>query len=187
MFHNLSKLFTGVTFLFLKSKDLTLFQWLCPLVLTVLFQLVYYFLLPVKPSYLGDDGLLSNINQLLSTLIGFYIAAVAAIASFNNGYLDSQMKGRTPELVSNGVATKLTRRRFLCVLFGYCAFLSIFLYLGSLLVGHIIPALLELKVVESCFFWFKLIGTSIYVAAISSLFVTTLLGLHYLIDRMHRV
>lgn len=178
-------LLTPITFLRLQSPDLTLAQWTLPLVLATLITISYY-ALPVRPQLIGDGGAVQLINGLLSTLIGFYIAALAAIAAFPNISLDAPMKGRTPTLVfkKRGELHKetLTRRRFLVVLFGYAAFLAIFLFIIGNVSTILAPSVEALRFAEVArFLW---IASYAFVA--SSLMVSTLLGLHYLIDRMHR-
>jgi len=183
------KVFTVLTFLRLRSADIFWYQWVYP---TIVFLLVY------GGMWLVGDGVFSSksleltndINTLMGILVGFYIAALAAISSFTNENLDQVMKGRPPTLTSRrkgaDIKERLTRRRFLAVLFGYCAFLSIFLYIFGVIAVRISfskPAnSYLLKAVE-----FGQEGAwAIYVWVLSSLLVVTLLGLHYLIERMHR-
>lgn len=180
-----SKLLTPLSFLRLESADLLPYQWWIPGALTGI-SLFSYYLLPHEPSMLGVNGLVARINGLLGTLIGFYIAALAAIATFPNEKLDEQMKGRPPKLsYSRGGKNRtetLTRRRFLAILFGYSALLSIAIYgLGiiTFAIEPSIPVGLTRNVVE-------LLWLTAYSFMLSSLTVVTLLGLHYLVERMHR-
>ena len=140
----------------------------------------------LQPPLFSEKGLVNTVNSLLNTLIGFYIAALAAVAAFPNKSLDEQMKGRVPTIINyrQGMASeeKLTRRRFLVVLFGYCAFVSIMLFgLGviSIMVAPSFGNVTALMIL-------KFIWLAVYLMMASSLFVATMLGLHYLVDRMHR-
>ena len=76
----------------------------------------------------------------MGILIGFYIAALAAVSSFRNDTLDRELSGRPVKLVNARQGKKkeeiLTRRRFLAVLFGYCAVLSICLYIAGSVETH---------------------------------------------------
>ncbi len=125
-------------------------------------------------------------NSLLSTLIGFYIAALAAVAAFPNKTLDEPMKGRAPTITSHRQDTtfdeKLTRRRFLVILFGYCAFVSIMLFGFGVVSIMVAPSFMKVGATATL----KFIWLAVYLLMAASLFVTTMLGLHYLIDRMHR-
>ncbi len=180
-----SKLLAPLSFLRLESADLFRYQWGIPGALSVAALLAYY-LLPVEPAILGNDGLVPRINGLLGTLIGFYIAALAAIATFPNTKLDEKMKGRAPTLPyqrggEDRIET-LTRRRFLVILFGYSAFLSIGIYALGIVTFAMEPSIpkgILRSIVE--FVWIVA-----YAFMLSSLTVATLLGLNYLIDRMHR-
>jgi hypothetical protein len=180
-----SKLLAPLSFLRLESADLFRYQWGIPGALSAAALLAYY-LLPIEPAVLGSDGLVPRVNGLLGTLIGFYIAALAAIATFPNTKLDETMKGRAPTLAyqrggEDRIET-LTRRRFLSILFGYSAFLSIAIYALGIITSAIEPSIpkgLFRSVVE--FAWIVA-----YTFMLSSLTVATLLGLNYLIERMHR-
>src|SRR5579859_4846912 len=85
---------------------------------------------PLKINIFGSRGLIEGVDSLLQTLVGFYIASLAAIATFNKASLDFEMPGDPPKLrvTQHGHSAKepLTRRRFLCFMFGYLAFLCIF-------------------------------------------------------------
>lgn len=186
--NNLLLAFTPLSFLRIKSDDIFVYQWLAPIILT-LCSLTAYWFLPCPPTLRGDEGLISNVSSLLSTLIGFYIAALAAVASFENKNLDNTMKGTPPILIKrkkdDSIETeKLTRRRFLCSLFGYCSFISIFLFFWGMLGRTLSPSLQDIE--PLLFFSLKFSWLLIFSFFSSSLLMTTLLGLHYLVDRMHR-
>lgn len=180
-----SKLLSPLLFLRLQSPDLFRYQWGIPGLLTAA-ALSLYYLLPIEPLLLGDKGLVVRINGLLSTLIGFYIAALAAVATFPSETLDQKMKGRAPTLNYRRGGEKrietLTRRRFLAILFGYSAFLSITIYgLG------IITFAMEPSVPSGTLRWLLEFAWIVaYAFMLASLTVVTLLGLNYLIERMHR-
>lgn len=184
-----TKVLTVFSFLRLRSADIFWYQWIYP---TIGFALAY------GGSWLIDDGtfsfdgakLINDINTLMGILIGFYIAALAAVSSFTNENLDKIMKGRAPTLTSRrkgaDIEEKLTRRRFLAVLFGYCASLSIFLYIFGVIAVHVDfvqpvePWLVKAVELAQEGAWI------FYMWVLSSLLVVTLLSLHYLVERMHR-
>ncbi len=184
-----TKVLTVFSFLRLRSADIFWYQWIYP---------TFGFVLAYGGSWLIDDGifsfdgakLISDINTLMGILIGFYIAALAAVSSFTNENLDKIMKGRAPTLTSRrkgaDIEEKLTRRRFLAVLFGYCASLSIFLYIFGVIAIHVDfvqpdePWLVKAVELAQEGAWI------FYMWVLSSLLVVTLLSLHYLVERMHR-
>lgn len=180
-----SKLLAPLTFLRLESPELCRYQWYIPLLMS-LGTLTIFYLLPIEPNLLAPNGIVGLVNGLLGTLIGFYIAALAAIATFSNKTLDLEMKGRAPKLKYYRGGEQhieiLTRRRFLSIIFGYCAFLSIVLYGLSIVTIGVEPSVAQ-GLFKSIL---KFVFISWYLYMLSSLTVVTLLGLHYLIDRMHR-
>lgn len=184
-----TKVFTVFSFLRLRSPDIFWYQWIYP---TAIFALVFVGFHLWGDQFLAfdKDKLIGNVNALMGILIGFYIAALAAVSSFSNENLDQVMKGRPPTLttVRKGQEIKetLTRRRFLAILFGYCATLAIILYVFGVLQAHVTvsqPA--ELWVQTTLGFAIQA-AWGFYVWTIASLLIVTLLGLHYLVERMHR-
>ena len=136
---------------------------------------------------LGDNGLVEALVRLLPILIGFYIAALAAVATMTQENLDQRLKGQDAILerkLDGGVEqVELTRRQFLCFLFGYLAFMSIFLYFAGVaapLVAHLYAAMPFLDAT------YPFLALFLYLLLYSNLFTTTLFGLHYLTDRIHR-
>jgi len=175
-----TKVFTVFSFLRLRSPDIRCYQWFYPSVLCVI--IVFGFL------WINYDAekLIADINSLMGILVGFYIAALAAVSSFPNKNLDQDMKGRplTLKIVRQGQKSEetLTRRRFLAVLFGYCAILSIIIYIFGALSVHL-TFILTPPVWIGILIWLAQI---VYTWMICSLLVVTLLGLHYLVERIHR-
>lgn len=163
--------------------------WL-PLSLTV-GSIVVLFFLPVPIRIFGNGGLLDILAGLLQVLIGFYIAALAAVATFDRPGMDQPMAGDSPELwvTRHGVteSQKLTRRRFLSLMFGYLALLSFLLYGVSAFGNLFEPNIHALIPYESKGFIFARWGfLSIFLFLAFNLLVTTMLGLYYMTDRIHR-
>lgn len=184
-----TKVLTAFSFLRLRSADIYWYQWIYP---SLIFGAGYGFYLAGGGQWFAFDHqeLIGDVNALMGILVGFYIAALAAVSSFTNESLDQVMKGRAPTLtqVRQGTTVKetLTRRRFLSILFGYCACLSIILYIFGVLQAHVsvnLPPIYWLKIAND---WARSIAWVFYIWLLSSLLVVTLLGLHYLVERMHR-
>lgn len=143
---------------------------------------------------LNARGFVEGVNGLLGVLVGFYIAALAAISGSNNVHLDKLMRGVPPKIkifkAGRWVDESLTRRRFLSFLFGYCAVMSILCYIMGLLRSNL--SFSNFSDLEKFIFGFDFYLTIsnlfwlVYLWLISSLFVSTLLGLYYLADRMNR-
>lgn len=188
-FQKHTKVFTVLTFLRLRSPDIVWYQWIYP---TVFFVFVFGGFQLWGDQFIAFDKekLIGDMNALMGILVGFYIAALAAVSSFSNENLDKVMTGRTPILITvrkgDEIKEKLTRRRFLAIIFGYCAILAIILYVFGVLQIH-------LTVTQPTALWAQTVVSvagqavwGLYVWIISSLLVVTLLGLHYLVERMHR-
>jgi hypothetical protein len=185
--HN--KILTVFSFLKIEGEDIAWYQFYYPLILTCV-----GFSLFISGRWVGleidESDFVSDLNSLMGVLVGFYIASLAAVSSFENKNLDIAMKGRPTKLrtfrADKEIVETLTRRRFLTILFGYCAILSVIVFaLGMLSLN--VSFEVEL---ESSFFELLRFLTYVFWAGyswlLSSLLVSTLLGLHYLVDRMHR-
>ncbi|WIG82596.1 hypothetical protein KFZ68_07010 [Photobacterium damselae] len=135
---------------------------------------------PVEIAFVGKSGLVQLVNGLLQILIGFFVASLAAVATFQRPGMDEVMRGKAPTLNGKDV----TRRQYLCYMFGYLAFMSIAVYFGS--------GVLELTmnvwkgVFDNNFTQIKLIAIFIYFVLVSNIIFTTLLALHFLTDRIVR-
>lgn len=186
----LSRLLRPLDYIRIKHPLKVFYDFYFPLIAASLLTASFAFL-PVQPKITGDGGLIKIITDILQILSGFYIASLAAIATFNKDGMDDLMEGDPPTLkiVYRGkeMTDELTRRRFLCLLFGYLSLLSLFLYfLGAVssllaanfkyLLGHQLWWMVKAK-------WFFV---WMYLFLTSNLIVTTLLGLFYMVDRIHR-
>lgn len=181
---NAAKLVTAFSFFRLRSADLLYFQYVYPTLATVIILAGY---IQLSDGYLiiKLDSFVTSATTLMGVLIGFYIAALAAVTSFPNESLNNVMAGDAPKIKErwDGRIVPLTRRRFLSTLLGYCAFLSIFIFiLGSISSAVDFDPDISRAVVQSvtALWWFA------YTWFLASLLLVTMLCLHYLIDRMHR-
>ena len=160
-----------------------------PAVLTVLF-LVLIFWFSEQPNVFGTSGLLSGFSQLLAILAPFFIASLAAVATFaGNDAFDEKFQMQEPVKITvldqgRWLERHLTLRQFLSLLFGYCSVSSLLLFLVTLVspivskgiataLGEASNAVGNLVLVLFTFVFFHMI-------------TATLLGLYYLSDKMHR-
>lgn len=150
------------------------------------------FFLPVFSSAFRADALkgidvLGRSSDLMSILTGFFVASLAAVATFGGEEMNELMPGKKPVLLpqSVGPPEHLTRRRFLCFLFGYLAFTSLAVYLFGFAYFTVqtyvlTPLWPDYRIYFFVLFWW------IYGFGLGNLLANTLLGLFYLTDRMHR-
>lgn len=149
---------------------------------------VWYFSLSL--GVFSQQGLVHDITSLLNLLIAFFIAALAAVATFDRSGLDDPMKGE-PAILSrrndnnNPVDIVLSHRQFVCYLFGFLTFTSLALLLGLYTLRVFKTEILELTLAHS---WLMSVGKPLAAAAfffvLSQITVTMLLGVYFLCDRL---
>jgi hypothetical protein len=151
--------------------------------------LLVFLLMPVRPTIFGVTGVLCQLSGLLQILPGFYIASLAAIATFNLQNMDHYLPKPTPTVrvrISGAmVSIQLTRRRMLSFLFGYLTFLSLALFLLTIIANSTAPSL---KLVLPKTLHTPTIATFIvlYGTLFWHMIAVTLFGLYQLSDRMHQ-
>lgn len=185
----LPKLLRPFDYLRIKHEIKDRYDFIYPGVISFILTLLFFYM-PVTPQIFGQDGLITNVVSTIQILTGFYIASLAAIATFNKDGLDDIMRGTPPTLTATKqgqtIKVPLTRRKFLCLLFGYLALLSIFINLISIAAKLAYPSLLYLRLGSDYYLLVKVLFIFAYFFILSNLFVTTLLGLYYMSDRIHR-
>jgi hypothetical protein len=152
-----------------------------------------------KLNFFGAGGLVDKLGTFASVLAGFYIAALLAVATFASalGDLDTPIrKGKVLSPGTDGAKEELSRREYVCAIFGYLSALALLLAVGSILITLIAPA-----VAPTLTQWWvqgnaylktsvdirvaKAFPIGAYSLVMSSMLVTTLHGLYYLIDRLY--
>lgn len=136
------------------------------------------------------SGPVSMLLGFFSSLPGFYIAALAAIATFGRNDIDNVLPEPTPtvKLITRGenVLVKLTRRRFLAMLFAFLTCESIGLVLYSVLFLSFGPAVAGIDLwggVGSKIFMLGM--TFIYYTLLMQMLAATFWGLYYLGFKLH--
>jgi hypothetical protein len=130
-----------------------------------------------------------NISTFVQILPGFYIGSLAAIASYNYAPMDNMMSLPTPflkEQVDAGFReSKLSRRRYLTLMFGYLAAISIlsaiFIFIVRLIYSVNIFAVSA--VVYNIVYY---VVAFVFFFIFWQMIMVTLFGIYYLADRMHR-
>ena len=134
----------------------------------------------------GPQGLIERLLGFVQTLAGFYIAALAAVSSFNSPHLDKTMPHPAPtmRIKHNGVMQSVaaTRRRFLTSMFAYLTAVSFVFSLGSIAVLTL-AAPVRMAYPEAAA-WLRWSMASGLVFALMQLSVVTFWGLFYLGERM---
>ncbi|WP_213626932.1 hypothetical protein [Pseudomonas sp. Pc102] len=187
MIASIRRLLTPLLYLRISREDKYFDEIALPLVLLVLSFITMY-LIDWKVTVFGKDGILSAVGGYLQIVSGFYIASLAAIATFNQASMDLPMKGDAPTLEHKrkGVAgtETLTRRRFLSFLFGYLSFISILLFFSGIAANVVAPHVYTVAGQYAAYI--KWVFCAIYMFIIYNMLCTTLLGLYYMTERIHR-
>lgn len=85
---------------------------------------------------IGDNGAFSSIADLCQLLAAFFLAALAAVATFGNPELEKRLRGapayiyRWSKEMDRPKKVYLTRRAFLTRQFGYLSWVSIILFIA---------------------------------------------------------
>lgn len=153
------------------------FGW--PIFLTVL-TMGGFWLLPIAPQTLGDAGFLKGIRELIGLFAAFFVVALAAVSTFARPSLDQLMEGTPPKLAGRD----LTRRQFVCYLFGYLAALSFTLFLACVAAEIIAPSLRHLFS-PLILWWIRALLGAVFAFGFWSMVVTTFLGIWFLVERVH--
>jgi hypothetical protein len=142
-------------------------------------------------------ALVASLSQLLGLLIAFYMAALAAVATFGRDTIDVPLKGGDATLMvrhhdgGHWVKRVLTYRQFICYLFGYLSFLSLVTFTALIFLQKVWPLLAEKA--KPYVIWGPVTGVLTPVLfvllffAIWQLVVTSMLGIYFLSERMQSI
>lgn len=167
-------------------------------ILAVLVALIFMSLLHQvdELNLYGDGGLIDRIGEFISTLTGFYVAALVAVATFSQGSpeMDEGMVSGKLHVKIEGGNEELSRREYLTALFGYLVTLAFALSLTSIIFVVIggafdkISGSLQVNGLNFSYHYVVSFATSaLYFALLFHLIVETSSGLYYFIDKLYRV
>jgi hypothetical protein len=134
-------------------------------------------------------GVIDRLLSFVQSLPGFYLAALAAVATFNRPDLDAPMAGNPPQAKilnaqGNLQQIALTRRRFLCMMFSYLTALSFAITVAAI-AGLAVADSLAQFVGPQLTSALRPFGAFLYLLLVTQMLVVTLWGLYYLGERMH--
>lgn len=161
-------------------------NWIAPLVLTALVMSGSWALATTPINIFQAQGVLERLLGFVQTLVGFYIAALAAVSSFNSPHLDRLMPKPAPtmRIKHNGQVTEVeaTRRRFLTSMFAYLTALSFLFTLAAIailtLAGPVAAKFADAVV------WLRPFVVFCFLAPLFQMTCITFWGLFYLGERM---
>lgn len=180
-------LVSPLSYLRIRHESKWIADWVYPVVLAAASTFLI-FKFGKEGAISGKDGLLDKLLIASSVLPGFYIAALAAIATFNRPDIDEFMPEPTPRIsveiggLDNEI--RLTRRRFLSHLFAFLCWESLALMItcvfaglvGQEVVSKLVPLAAHLSTVAFAF---------VVLLVFWQMICATCLGLYYLGDRLH--
>lgn len=172
----------------IKGKHKNIFDWVTPFLLAVISTSVVV-ASGDRFNFYGTGGLVSAFTAFVQNLPGFFVAALAAIATFNRSDLDQLLPEPTPTIPTQAQGTwvqvELTRRRFLSVLFAFLTAQSIAVTVLGIWYQNLAPWIVSVVPVRVSHL-VAYAGTFIYLIAFWQLVTVTCLGLYYLGDRIHQ-
>lgn len=187
----LSRLWRPMLYLTIRHRQKDWYDVWLPLIAGAATALAYI-LLPKSIPLVGDKSLMLHIQELVKILVGFYIAALAAVATFERAGMDHVMEGKPPQIFEVQGETNhpgwhnLTRRRFLSYLFGYLALISLLLYLGTVVAFVLKPWIETIPMNSSTLTGLRGLTAFVVLTVFWNMVITTMVGLFYLADRLHR-
>lgn len=189
------ELMRGLTYRAIRHDYMRAYTTTIPVIGAILIYVVYL-LLPIRPEFLGEEGIVKSAFDIIVTLPGFYFAGLAAVATLGNVSMDKVMPHPAPRawIKSNGVwiDVELSRRQFLSYVFSYLVLISFVLCVIFALImsfeDHIScvgtldfssPVSILSYIAIQCF------GFSILMMFLSMV-TTTLHGMYFLTERVHQ-
>lgn len=154
------------------------------------------FAIITNANFLHREGFLDKIGNFSSVLTGFYVAGLVAVATFprqRNG-LDAVIEFGKIKVSTDEGWNYLTRREYICSLFGYLSTLSLTVTVFSIISTIISSSISNFNEFQFYLFSYIVSIDRIFIRFILIIFinipichlaVSTFRGLYYLIDRMY--
>jgi hypothetical protein len=186
----------GFAFAGVDHKDLKFGLRVMPVLFAIAAGMIFA-VLPDKPLLTGEGSLSRHLLSVFSTLPGFFIAALAAVSTFTRPEMDETMPAPAPRLKlrvgDESDWVDLTFRMFLAHLFAYVttlAFLAVFIFVSVDLLHQSGDTLLKLVVPPKWLSsWSHFLNAGYVALAVgltANIVLTTLLGIYFLAERIHR-
>jgi len=142
----------------------------------------------IQANFFGKDGLLERLGSLAATLTGFFIAALVAVATFaaKSASLDEPITvGKIVYRASLDEKHDLTRREYVCSMFGYAAFLSLVISVLAIFITSVAQPIKSLAWNPTALLILSKSWMIVILMMVFHLVITTFRGLYYLVDRLY--
>lgn len=180
------RLFSPLRYLKIRHEAKWVYDFVLPLILSTT-SVAILFYIPSRPPFFGEDGIVTYVSEILKFLSPFYIAALAAVATFDSNSIKASFKGKQPYIIEQyrGEPKRrdLNRRQFLSLAFGYLALVSLLMYFVGY-ISWIVSINTDLS--GTPLLISKVVFAFGYLTIFFNILTTTMLGLFYLSDRLHR-
>lgn len=127
----LFRLFSPLRYLKIHHETKRVYDFVVPFFLAAT-SVIILFCIPHRPPFFGSLGIVTYVSEILKFLSPFYIAALAAIATFDSPAIKASFAGTKPVIIENERGElkrkELNRRQFLCLAFGYLSLVSLLMY-----------------------------------------------------------
>lgn len=165
-------------------------DWIYPLLLAIVSTILIFWLKQFgQVSLYSNSGIITKILGFVQVLPGFYIAALAAIATFNKTDIDKTMPAPAPKIdilvQGKSVAIELTRRRFLCSMFAFLTAESLIIIVLAIFATSFYVPFKEI-IHESWHILSSGLFTLMFLLLFWQMIMTSFWGLYYLGDRLHQ-
>lgn len=174
-------LLTPLKYLKIRYRSKALYGFVMPALISVALTWLVVFWADATPVF-GKDGYLAGLQNLLTILGGFFIAALTLVTTADLPILKEPVSGRDPPTLPNEKAP-LSRKRFLAYLFGYLS-TSSFLLVGISFIANIAATKIAQSLHPIAGLAVKAVGLAAYNFWLAHVFVATMLGMFYFTERL---
>jgi hypothetical protein len=174
-------LLTPLKYLTIRYRQKVWFEGLLPVLIGAGLTWIILWYSPAAPVF-GKDGYLASLQNLLTILGGFFVAALTLITTADIAIIREPVSGPSPPRLPNERAP-LSRKRFLAYLFGYLATSSFLLVAVTLVANILAPPLSKSLTVQSKVI-VEVLGLGAFNIWLAHVFVSTMLGMYYFTERL---
>lgn len=158
-------------------------SWLVPICLSAGVIAISHFM-PGRIKISGEDGFLERVITVMTISGGFFVTSLTVILTNESKIVNSIFVGEGKPRIK-GEDELLTRKRFLSLLFGYISFIS-FAIVGLISFALVMSDPLKLSLTDKAYEICLYVSGFILLVFLFQIFLFSLVGLHYLTDRLHR-
>lgn len=154
-----------------------------PGISTVIVTAMIYVFPKIGNIFGSSNSYITGLTSILVVLGGFFVASLTLVATAPSVVLDTPLLGH-PQITLGRSERVLSRRAFLCYLFGYLSFSCFCLVMLGYLATLAAPGLVANGFVNAHKAWFELPFVTAYTYWVFQVFFATLVGLYYFSERL---